>query len=134
MDQKLRNKTQTFSFQVVCNFVKKPLKIYDSQMAILRPFLFVFLFPTALEYFTKLRFRRSFSGAYCSGVFSTGATGAIAPVILRKRLIAPAVSTRNGKILLKLSTLNIKILNTPLNLLCLNVDLIKRYNMILVKM
>ena len=30
------------------------------------------------------------------GVFSTGATGAIAPVILRKRLIAPAVSTRNG--------------------------------------
>ena len=53
--------------------------------------------------------------AYCSGVFSTGATGAIAPVILRKRLIAPAVSTRNGKILLTLSTLNIKILNTPLN-------------------
>ena len=49
-----------------------------------------------------------------SGVFSTGATGAIAPVILRKRLIAPAVSTRNGKILLTLSTLNIKILNTPL--------------------
>ena len=32
---------------------------------------------------------------YCSsGVFSTGA---IAPIILRKRLIAPAVSTRNGK-------------------------------------
>ena len=52
--------------------------------------------------------------AYCSGVFSTGATGAIAPVILRKRLIAPTVSTRNGKILLALSTLNIKILNTPL--------------------
>ena len=50
----------------------------------------------------------------CSGVFSTGATGAIAPVILRKRLIEPAVSTRNGKILLTLSTLNIKILNTPL--------------------
>ena len=49
-----------------------------------------------------------------SGVFSTGATGAIAPVILRKRLIAPAVSTRNGKILLTLSTRNIKILNTPL--------------------
>ena len=49
-----------------------------------------------------------------SGVFSTGATGAIAPVILIKRLIAPAVSTRNGKILLTLSTRNIKILNTPL--------------------
>ena len=32
-----------------------------------------------------------------SGVFSTGA---MAPVILRKRLIAPAVSNRNGKILL----------------------------------
>ena len=27
----------------------------------------------------------------CSGVFSTGATGAIAPAILRKRLIAPAI-------------------------------------------
>ena len=27
----------------------------------------------------------------CSGVFSTGATGAIAPVILRKRLIAPSI-------------------------------------------
>ena len=27
----------------------------------------------------------------CSGVFSTGATGAIAPTILRKRLIAPAI-------------------------------------------
>ena len=26
-----------------------------------------------------------------SGVFSTGATGAIAPVLLRKRLIAPAI-------------------------------------------
>ena len=52
----------------------------------------------------------------CSGVFSTGATGAIAPVILRKRLIAPAVSTRNGKTLLTLSTLNIKILNTPLSI------------------
>ena len=26
-----------------------------------------------------------------SGVFSTGATGAIAPVILRKRLIAPVI-------------------------------------------
>ena len=49
-----------------------------------------------------------------SGVFSTGAMGAMAPVILRKRLIAPAVSTRTGKILLTLSTLNIKILNTPL--------------------
>ena len=43
---------------------------------------------------------------FISGVFSTGAT---APVILRKRLIAPAVSTHNGKILLTLSTLNIKI-------------------------
>ena len=53
--------------------------------------------------------------SYYSGVFSTGATGAIAPVILRKRLIAPAVSTHNGKILLTLSTLNIKILKTPLN-------------------
>ena len=50
-----------------------------------------------------------------SGVFSTGAMGAMAPVILRKRLIAPAVSTRNGKILLTLGTRNIKILNTPLN-------------------
>ena len=49
-----------------------------------------------------------------SGVFSTGAMGAMAPVILRKRLIAPAVSTRNGKILLTLGTRNIKILNTPL--------------------
>ena len=28
---------------------------------------------------------------YGSGVFSTGATGAIAPVILRKRLIAPVI-------------------------------------------
>ena len=27
----------------------------------------------------------------CSGVFSTGATGAIAPVIFRKRLIAPVI-------------------------------------------
>jgi hypothetical protein len=27
----------------------------------------------------------------CSGVFSTGATGAIAPAILSKRLIAPAI-------------------------------------------
>ena len=49
-----------------------------------------------------------------SGVFSTGAMGAMAPVILRKRLIAPAVSTRNGKILLTLGTRNIKILNTLL--------------------
>ena len=40
--------------------------------------------------------------------------GAMAPVILRKRLIAPAVSTRNGKILLTLGTRNIKILNTLL--------------------
>ena len=46
-----------------------------------------------------------------SGVFSEGA---MAPVILRKRLIAPAVSTRNGKILLTLGTRNIKILNTLL--------------------
>ena len=38
----------------------------------------------------------------------------MAPVILRKRLIAPAVSNRNGKILLKLDTRNIKILNTLL--------------------
>ena len=52
----------------------------------------------------------------CSGVFSTGATGAMAPVILRKRVIAPAVSTRNGKILLTLSTRNIKFLNTPLSM------------------
>ena len=50
-----------------------------------------------------------------SGVFSMGAMGAMAPVILRKRLIAPAVSTRNGKILLTLGTRNIKILNMPLN-------------------
>ena len=49
-----------------------------------------------------------------SGVFSTGATGAMAPVILRKRLIAPAVSNRNGKFLLTLGTRNIKILNTLL--------------------
>ena len=49
-----------------------------------------------------------------SGVFSTGATGAMAPVILRKRLIAPAVSNRNGKIILTLGTRNIKILNTLL--------------------
>ena len=28
---------------------------------------------------------------HCSGVFSTGATGAIAPAIFRKRLIAPAI-------------------------------------------
>ena len=39
-----------------------------------------------------------------------GAMGAMAPVILRKRLIAPEVSTRNGKILLTLGTRNIKIL------------------------
>ena len=51
---------------------------------------------------------------YNSGVFSTGAMGAMAPVILRKRLMAPAVSTRKGKILLTLGTRNIKILNTPL--------------------
>ena len=51
---------------------------------------------------------------YCSGVFGMGATGAMAPVILRKRLIAPAVSNRNGKILLTLGTRNIKILNTLL--------------------
>ena len=51
---------------------------------------------------------------HSSGVFSTSATGAMAPVILRKRLIAPAVSTRNGKILLTLGTRNFKILNTPL--------------------
>ena len=44
-----------------------------------------------------------------------GATGAIAPVILRKRLIAPAVSTRNGKIISTLSIRNIKILNTPVS-------------------
>ena len=43
--------------------------------------------------------------------------GAMAPVILRKRLIAPAVSTRNGKILVTLSTINIKILKTPLQFL-----------------
>jgi hypothetical protein len=49
-----------------------------------------------------------------SGVFSTGATGAMAPVILRKRLIAPAVSNRNGKILLTHGTRNIKTLNTLL--------------------
>ena len=53
-----------------------------------------------------------------SGVFSTGAMGAMAPVILRKRLIAPAVSTRNGKILLTLGTRNIKILNTPMDSIC----------------
>ena len=52
--------------------------------------------------------------ALYSRVFSTGAMGAMAPVILRKRLIAPAVSTRNGKILLTLGTRNFKILNTPL--------------------
>ena len=50
-----------------------------------------------------------------SGVFSTGATGAMAPVILRKRLIAPAVSNHNGKILSTLGTRNIKILNTLLS-------------------
>ena len=50
-----------------------------------------------------------------SGVFSAGAMGAMAPVILRKRLIAPAVSIRNGKILLTLGIRNIKILNTPLS-------------------
>ena len=49
-----------------------------------------------------------------SGVFSTGAMGAMAPVISRKRLIAPAVSNHNGKILLTLGTCNFKILNTPL--------------------
>ena len=32
---------------------------------------------------------------FSSGVFSTGAMGAMATVILRKRLIAPAVSTRS---------------------------------------
>ena len=60
-----------------------------------------------------------------SGVFSTGATGAMAPIILRKRLIAPAVSNRNGKILLTLGTRNIKILNTlcTVSSLCMTYDL-----------
>ena len=60
-----------------------------------------------------------------SGVFSTGATGAMAPVILKKRLIAPAVSNRNGKILLTLGTRNIKILNTlcTVSSLCMTYDL-----------
>ena len=40
--------------------------------------------------------------------------GAMAPVILRKRLIAPAVSNCNGKFLLTLGTHNIKIINTLL--------------------
>ena len=52
--------------------------------------------------------------------------GAMAPVILRKRLIAPAVSTRNGKILLTLGTRNIKILNTPL----FSLDVLERYHCI----
>ena len=38
----------------------------------------------------------------------------MAPVMLRKILIAPAVSNRNGKILLTLGTRNVKILNTLL--------------------
>ena len=67
----------------------------------------------ALAY--SLHLEASYYVSYNSGVFSTGAMGAMAPVILRKRLIAPAVSTRNGKILLTLGTRNIKILNTLLN-------------------
>ena len=64
--------------------------------------------------------------AYISGVFSTGATGAIAPVILRKWLIAPAPSTRNGKILLILSSRNIEVLNTPLKVAFFNYVDMKR--------
>ena len=71
-------KTQTFSFQVFCNFVKKN---YDSQMAILRPFLFFYI-SNSIGIFYKIE---------------------VQTVIFRC-------------------------------LLCLNVDLIKRYNMILVKM
>ena len=33
----------------------------------------------------------SLQNSYYSGVFSTGATGAIAPVILRRKLIAPVI-------------------------------------------
>ena len=70
-------------------------------------------------YYTKVKVYSSEGSIFIlsspySGVFSTGAMGAMAPVILRKRLIAPAVSTRNGKILLTLGTRNIKILNTPI--------------------
>ena len=36
-------------------------------------------------------FRPVFMCIYLSGVFSMGATGAIAPVILRKRLVAPVI-------------------------------------------
>ena len=45
----------------------------------------------------------------CSGVFSTGATGAIAPVILKKRLIAPVIFLPYSVIIL--TTLRKKILN-----------------------
>ena len=65
-----------------------------------------------------------------SGVFSTGATGAMAPVILRKRLIAPAVSNRNGKILLTLGTRNIKILNTLLHREKSAFNMPNRYNIL----
>ena len=70
-------------------------------------------FEKKLKYICMARFH-GFTNK-CSGVFSTGAMGAMAPVILRKRLIAPAVSNRNGKILLTLGTRTIKILNTLLS-------------------
>ena len=40
---------------------------------------------------SKLNYVFIIGYAHCSGVFSTGAMGAIAPVILRKRLIAPVI-------------------------------------------
>ena len=49
----------------------------------------------ALNYYEKfvscLFLIRTLFPSHGSGVFSTGATGAIAPAILRKRLIAPAI-------------------------------------------
>jgi hypothetical protein len=88
---------------------KKPCGVWGSPLH--HPIFFSWV--TTL---TVVNTGKSFSEALIliSGVFSTGAMGAMAPVILRKRLIAPAVSTRNGKILLTLGTRNIKILNTPL--------------------
>ena len=53
------------------------------------------------------------------GIFSMDAMGALAPAIFGHLLLSARVSTRNGKILLSLSTRNIKILNTPLHLNCL---------------
>jgi len=56
-----------------------------------------------------------FSSKYYSGVFSTGATGALAPVILGQYYchlpLAPTILGQS----ITVSTRNSKVLNTPLN-------------------